>query len=130
MSDEDALTIVFDKWRELTEAEGNAIQNSNWKEVDRLQNVKLELQKEIVRISGRFEENAERNHDTPTDLKEKFKPVVEELVVLEMRNSKWLFEKKADAQAEFDGLGRVSRNLQNVQKAYSNERQAVWNSYS
>ena len=97
---------LLQSWGELSVAESNAIEAGDWKEVDRLQNKKSLLRKQL--------ESTENNHDTDQDREWGIY-----LLSLEAHNRS-LIEKCLDSiQQQMENDSRSIKNLQNVQRAYS-----------
>jgi len=121
MSPVDELAALYAQWRSLTEGEGEAIESGSWTEVEHYQSAKSRLQPRIVEVSQRIEVAI---HEL------QFRPVVEELITLERRNSDRLRDTRHSAEQEKQDLDKSSRNLRQLHKSYVPPARAHWQSYS
>src|SRR3954462_11219823 len=97
------LEHLFSEWRELTEAEGRAISGDNWPEVARQQQRKNDLQPHLLRAKGISE--------TQPDYERRFRPLIAQLISLEMPNAHLLTARRENAQREFAECDRTLGNL-------------------
>lgn len=121
MTPADELSALYVQWRSLTEGEGEAIESGTWAQVEHYQSAKSRLQPRIVEVSQRIEVAV---HEL------KFRPVVEELMVLERRNAARLREIRRSADREKQDLDKSSRSLRQLHKSYVPPARAHWQSYS
>ena len=121
MTPADELSALYAQWRRLTEDEGNAIKSSSWAQVEHYQAAKAKLQPRIVEVSERVEIVLHERQ---------FRPVVEELMEMERRNSTRLRETRRSAERQKQELDKTSRNLRQIHKSYVPPSRAHWQSYS
>ncbi|MDW8343448.1 MAG: hypothetical protein RMM51_03050 [Verrucomicrobiae bacterium] len=119
-----ALRLYYERWRELTVAEAEAIRLQRWEAVDRLQQHKQQLQPFIEGIY----------RELPTEevhrLQEQFRPVVQELLALEQQNAVAVAEVYRRAQQQADQCRQTERALHRVQDAYAPAQAPTWQTYS
>ena len=121
------LKSLYEEWRQLSEAEGSAIQSASWSRVLLCQSRKSDLQRQILAIM--------QADGAPPLLREDwiepFRPVIAELIELENRNSRWLADSRAGMEKERGTMERRHRNLKQLRQAYGSSASAPrWNSYS
>ncbi len=121
MSPADELSALYAQWRSLTEDEGDAIKSGDWAQVEHYQSAKSRLQPRIIEVSQRLEVAV---HEV------QFRPIVEELMTLERRNSTLLRETRRSANQQKQDLDKSSRNLRQLHKSYVPPVRAHWQSYS
>jgi hypothetical protein len=121
MSPTDELAALYAQWRSLSEEEGDAIESRAWTQVEHYQSAKSRLQPRIVEVSARIEVAV---HEV------QFRPIVEELMALERRNSSRLRETRRSAELEKQVLDKSSRNLRQLHKSYVPPARPHWQSYS
>ncbi len=124
------LMALYQEWRDLSEAEGQAIRSAIWSDVDECQNAKGRLQSRILSATELLQADLVARGENPQCYDAEFRNVVAELILLEERNSKWLAEVKEAKLAQRQELNRSSQNLRQVRRAYTRNRQPAWNSYS
>jgi len=120
-----ALNDLLRKWRELTEAEGQAIVAENWPRVRDQQRQKEDLK---LRISGAME-TARRSSKTRHD-EQQFRPIVAELISLETANAQLVAARRERTRGELAGFDRAAENLRGLNRAYGERTNACWTSYS
>lgn len=120
------LLELFQQWKSLTEKEGAAILASDWAEVRRCQQVKQQLQPQIVRAS----DAAGSSHGPGSGFQARIRQCVNELIQLETHNNTTLGERLESTRREKDGLDRTSHRLRQVHKSYVPAHGNVWNQYS
>ena len=121
MTPADELSALYAQWRSLTEEEGEAIESGAWTQVEHYQSAKSCLQPRIVEVSQRIEVAV---HEL------QFRPVVEELMILERSNAARLRDTRRSAEQEKQDLDKSSRNLRQLHKSYVPPARAHWQSYS
>lgn len=121
MSPSDELSALYQRWRELTLEEGQAIDAGEWPLVELCQAAKSRLQPRIVEISQRLDL---ATHETL------FRPVVEELMELERRNRHGLESRRQASELERQNLDRSCRQLRQLHRSYVPASRAAWQSYS
>lgn len=118
MSTFEAFTDILYEWKELSLAEGTAIQSGSWASVILCQNQKRRLMAAMDHVRKTCMEDV-------SDL-----PIVRELIELELRNSEWLEQKRKSSTLEKRRLDNASSNLRRVHSAYGRRYEPVWNSFS
>jgi hypothetical protein len=129
MNDSATLDELYEKWRSLTEAEGNAIRISAWAKVDWFQTEKLKLQPQIMNATAEFYEGLNYQPD-PKRVEQRIRGTLRELIELERQNSETLADRKRDTQSKLDEIDCTRRNLRHLQRSYAPSREAAWQSYS
>ena len=125
-----SLFDAYNSWEELTQAESAAIQSDDWSRVAECQQTKLGLQKRIINLTESAQaECIEAGQDDKT-FERDLRPIINNLIALESRNSELIAIRRAAADVEKLDLDQASQNLRRVQKSYSPPTAAVWNSYS
>jgi hypothetical protein len=115
------LGELYEQWRSLTEAESLAIEAAAWARVEQYQAAKGRLQPRITELTRRL--------DATTHERE-FRPMVEELMRLEHRNSALLQRQRNAAERQRQELDRTSRTLRQIHKSYVPPVRTHWQSYS
>jgi hypothetical protein len=115
------LAALYEQWRSLTDDEGKAIEAAAWIQVEQYQTAKGRLQPRITEVIQRLD---------AVVLEREFRPVVEELMRLEQRNSALLQRQRSAAERQRQELARASRNLRQIHKSYVPPVRTHWHSYS
>jgi len=121
MSSSNRLASLYEEWRLMSEAEGEAIRTSAWQQVHHCQNTKADLQSKIV--SATEELNAALF--SAEEIRQQFRPVLEHLISLEIRNNQLLGDGRAQLEHERDQLDKNQRNLRQIHGAYGGYRTAT-----
>lgn len=121
MTPAEELSGLYAQWRTLTEEEGAAIESGAWNQVEQYQSAKARLQPRIVEVSERVETVLHALQ---------FRPLVEDLMALERRNSSRLRESRQAAELQKQDLDKSSRNLRQLHKTYAPSARTHWHSYS
>ena len=98
----------------MSEAEGEAIRVSSWQQVQRCQNAKAELQSQIVLAT----EELNAASYSAEEIRQQFRPVLEHLINLEIRNNHLLDTGRTQLENERDQLDKNQRNLRQIRGAY------------
>ena len=130
MSANNDLLDLFQEWRALTEAEGQAIQSATWPEVTRCQDAKSQLQTRLIATHELLQAELKASGLDAEAYDPRYRQVVAELIRLEQRNSEWLADQYQQADQQRNDLARASRNLRQVHRAYARTASANWHSYS
>lgn len=120
------LLDLYREWKTLTEKEGAAILESNWAEVRSCQKIKQQLQPKIIRAT----DLAKTSPGGGSEFEARIRECVNELILLETRNSENLGKRLEAAEKEKNSLDRTSHRLKQVQKSYSSARGPAWDQYS
>lgn len=119
-----ALQGCYEQWRALTAAEGDAIREGHWPEVERIQAGKRRLQESIVAAARELSpEERDRIHA-------EFRSLIQQLICLEERNNEQLAGQRHQLEARRQRLEVVSLNLRQLREAYVPPPLPVWHSYS
>lgn len=124
------LTELYDQWRQLTEAEGEAIRTAAWSRVEQCQRSKLDLQHRILAVTEEWEAELLVTQAPRAEQEQALRKVVDEMIRLESRNNQWLAEQRQTARAEEAEADRALSHLRQVHKAYGPPAPPVWQSYS
>ncbi len=130
MSARNNLMSLYQEWRTLTEAEGEAIRSATWPQVYRCQAAKSQLQARILAAHERFQAELAANGLDAREHEAQYRKTIAELILLEQRNGEFLEAQREQAQAKLRELSRTRQNLRQVQRAYAGAQQPAWNSYS
>ncbi len=129
MSSRDLISL-YDAWREATRAEGRAIENGSWAEVDAQQLFKDELKRRIVITTDEWQRLWPQTGETLGDYERQFRPIVAELISLETLNASLLAALREQTSQALAQIDLNSRNLRGVHRAYGSGAAAHWTSYS
>ena len=124
------LLRLYDQWRHLSEAEAEAIQESAWKQVDLCQGNKYQLQSQILEAREQVMTELMRMGLNRDCVEDQIREIVDELILLETKNGQLIADQREQLQTERASLDRSSRNLRQVQRAYSGAGSTAWSSYS
>lgn len=105
----------------MTESEGDAIRSLAWTRVEHCQHVKAELRQKIVDaldVAGDGAGSAE-------EIRERFRPVLEHLIELELRNSEWLAAERRKLEQEQESLNRSRRTIRQLHGSYGSAAPAA-----
>ena len=119
------LTVLYERWEILTQAEGDAMQGRDWTKVLKVQAEKKSLASEIAAFTT---QPATRPEKRITE--EELAPILARLVALESNNCRILTELRRRLKEEKSALAQASRNLSQLHRAYASGPQPVWHSYS
>jgi exonuclease VII large subunit len=125
-----ALRAYYEQWRSLTEAEGEAIRNGVWQQVDQLQETKRQLQQLILGATRELRAECARCGVDPATVEQQLRNLVEHLVQLESRNGQSLAEQLHQTRTQLQQQDTAGRNLNQIRRAYSSAREANWESFS
>lgn len=114
MSSRRQLASLYEEWRLMSEAEGDAIRSSEWQRVNYCQNTKAELRSKILAAI----EGADGNQRNAEALRHHFRPVLEHLISLEVRNGEWLAVERQKLVREQEALNRRQRSIRQIQGSY------------
>lgn len=120
------LHDYYSQWRNLSRAEGEAIEAAAWPQVNKCQEAKKRLQSDITAVT----EAAQAELANQEHFDREFRPMIAELIEMEKTNGVLLSGKISMAEREQLSLACASRNLRSVRCAYSPVKSAAWNSYS
>jgi len=123
------VTRALAEWRRLTDLEGEAIINDDWREVAEQQSRKAQLQTEIQRALALFRAPSTQGH-AAREMECKFSSAAGELMALERRNADLIAAKRKRRQAESARLALTLRDLHGVRRAYGSCQHPHWQSYS
>jgi hypothetical protein len=130
MSARSNLLDLYGQWRTLSDEEAEAIRVAAWPQVARCQDAKQVLQTRILETTDQWHLESLIGHDDHPAMDPQVRRVVEELILLELRNTELVDEQRRNARREQQALDRSSRNLQQLQRAYAPSRESLWQSYS
>lgn len=128
MSASSRLNALYEEWRLMSEAEGQAIRSEAWVQVARCQGVKSELQRQILEAVG-GPDDSERSASSE-ELRARFGNTIRKLIELEHRNSSWLEECRQRKDTERAGEQVKQRSLGRLKDAYARQGGPAWQSYS
>jgi hypothetical protein len=119
MSARQELAVLLEKWFQLSQAEGAAIQAAAWDQVKNIQADKARLRHSLTEQQQRLPD--------PNPFPEQ----IARLISLETRNSELLAAQLRRAHAEKKSLGQAGKNLRRIQSSYARRQSGTrWNCYS
>ena len=124
------LSRLYQEWRRLSEAEGEAIRRQEWPVVEDCQGAKYKLQSVITMATELYLADLAHPGGDPADYDRQFRGIVAELIQLEERNGQWLEDQKRRAREQQEELARTTASLRQVRRAYASGKAAAWTSYS
>lgn len=124
------LLELYQEWKRLSVAEADAIQRAAWRQVDLCQGGKYQLQTRILEAREQLITELNMLGLNRDSVEDQIRIIVDELILMETKNSELIDIQRKALQQEKDSLDRSSRNLRQVHRAYSSERTAAWSSYS
>jgi hypothetical protein len=130
MDAERQLLDLCERWRSLSEAEGQAISRADWPELQRVQGEKSLLQPQITAVSDRLQAELLKLGSKDDAAQTKLRRVVAELLALERRNDSALAARQQVVRQQQTELAQTSRTLRQVHAAYAPGGRAGWHSYS
>lgn len=130
MSPREHLFSLYEQWRRLSLAEGDAIQQGDWLEVRRCQNAKQTLQERIVAATDALRTDPLGRAADAGETESAIRTVVSRLMELESLNSRRLADQRARGEAEQSGAERATQSLRQVSRAYGLPRASGWQNYS
>lgn len=130
MNARDHLFSLYEQWRRLSLAEGDAIQRGDWSEVRRCQNAKQTLQERIVLATDALKVEQVGLHTNPEETESAIRTVVSRLMELEGQNSRQLAEQRSRGEAEQANTERATKSLRQVNRAYGQPHASGWQNYS
>jgi hypothetical protein len=114
MKPRNRLASLYEEWRLMSEAEGEAIRTAAWQHVRHCQNTKADLQYKIVAAT----EELNAAFCSAEEIRQQFRPVLEHLINLEIRNNQLLGDGRTRLENERDQLDKSQRSLRQVRGAY------------
>lgn len=108
------LAALYEEWRLMTESEGDAIRSLAWQRVEHCQRSKANLQEKIVEAS----EHAAHTVDSAEAIRQRFRPVLEHLIGLELRNNEWLATERRNLEIEQKEVNRSHRTIRQLRGTY------------
>lgn len=123
------LIELYSQWRRLTEAEGEAINQGRWQDVDHQQALKQELKDRILLAT----ENWQSDYPvrlTQAEYDRRFRAIISELIVMESANHATLCARREALQQERGRAGQTLQNLRGLNRTYGRQQQTCWHSYS
>jgi len=123
------MAKLIEDWRQLTHAEGAAIQSAAWTSVKEIQARKTDLQESLAAAELKW---AAENPGTPdTSTAKPFGAEVARLISLEARNAELLGAQMQRARAQQETLDQAWRNLRKIQRSYVRKpAPTAWQCYS
>ena len=129
MKGQDDLMGLLAEWRRLTNEEGLAIENEDWKDLAQRQHQKKLLQEKIDSL-GQFQSSAEALTGRAPARSEVAR-LVSELQGLEGRNLSLLQTKRQSNRLEWNRLNQSLRTIHGLRRAYgAPAARGYWQSYS
>lgn len=124
------LEADYQEWRQLAEAEGEAIRTGDWIQVCNCQNALQFLQPRIIQHTVAAQEECAATHGNATEQEEGVRALVRPLIDLERRNATLLDERLRSAEAELGKFKLATQNLRRIQSRYAPAQTAAWSSFS
>ena len=130
MNASDQLHQAYQEWRQLADAEGQAIRESNWTRVASCQHSLRDLQPQIIRWTQEARAEWQQQGRDLSSEENRLRAIIGELIEIERRNSAWLNDVRQTAQAQISELEQSGQKLRQVQRSYSPTRAPAWSSFS
>ena len=130
MTTQPDLRSLYEEWRILTETEGDAINHSQWQEVNHQQALKEELKERIINAAQEWQAAWPVAEDGRREYDRQFRPIVSELITMESRNHECLCLQRQKLQSQLENLERTTCSLRGVRRAYGAPNASRWQSYS
>ncbi len=130
MTAKQTLVELYQEWRRLTEAEGEAIRQASWTQVDYYQTAKRKLQPQIVTVTEQFQDELPPAGPERAEGEQFFRKQLGELIQLEVQNGSSISSHRAQLEAERAKTDQSRRNLRQLREYYAPNRCANWQSYS
>jgi hypothetical protein len=108
------LAALYEEWRLMTESEGDAIRSLAWQRVEHCQRIKTNLREQIVEAC----EHAAHEVDSAEAIRQRFRPILEHLIGLELRNSEWLAAERRNLEVEQEELNRSHHTIRQLRGTY------------
>ena len=124
------LLGLYERWRRLTELEGEGICLGDWSKVAGCQKTKEAVQEQILDAAHAWRTQAGPENANRNEVEHALNNLIDHLLALERRNGEWLQTRREATQLQKAELEKASRNLHQVQKAYVSGQQPLWHSYS
>jgi hypothetical protein len=125
MEDRQSIAAILKQWLEMTHAESQAIQASDWPALRRVQADKAKLQPPLAQALEQWRAN---NPDEAAA--NPFRAEVTQLLALETQNGNFLASRKHRAHQKKRLLEQALFNLRRVRSTYVKPGRQVLNSYS
>jgi hypothetical protein len=130
MNADQQLFQFYERWRELTTSEGQAIAATDWARLEQCQAEKRLLQEQIKATSDQRQRQLHVSGANAVVVLGRFRGVVDELIALEERNARALASQQAALEAQQRELHQAGRTLRRLHTAYAGGPQTAWQSYS
>jgi hypothetical protein len=130
MNPAEQMFRLWERWRQLTELEGQAIEREDWPCLARQQGLKSELRQEITRAHDSCPSIWRAPGPASSQQRQQLALLASELASLEIHNRDRLRAKLRDRQGKLDRLNTVLRGLQDLRRAYGTSPAPRWQSYS
>lgn len=124
------LHALYGEWRRLTDLETEAIQAGDWPRVDEQQSRKQSLQARIASTAGAVRLEIQAHGGAPADFEAEFRPVVDDLVALELANRERLCQRREELQGERRANRQTAARLRGLQRSYAQGPVSRWESWS
>ena len=131
MSARDELADLYERWRQLTLAEAEAIRLTRWAELEQHQLAKAKLQPVIAHAEEQLKAELPAGFVQREAIERQLQNVVDELIQLEQGNHDLLAAQRQTADDQRVNLERTGRNLRQLHRSYAPTlATAHWQSYS
>ncbi|HEY0456226.1 MAG TPA: hypothetical protein VGE41_07600 [Verrucomicrobiae bacterium] len=128
MSAESELMDLYNRWRALSNMEGEAILACDWVQLAEAQNEKRLLQDHAVALSERL--RCEHSADEAQAAQNRLQALVADLVCIEKKNGEMLAKQRRAVEGKNQELRRAGLHLRQIHGAYAPGADAAWNCYS
>jgi hypothetical protein len=130
MNADQQLFQFYERWRELTTSEGQAIAATDWARLEQCQAEKRLLQDQIKAAADQRQRELRISGANAVVVLGRFRGVVDELIALEERNARALANQRAALGEQQRELHQAGRTLRQLHAAYAGGPQTAWQSYS
>ena len=124
------LSELYDRWRQLSQLETEAICLEAWNRLTKCHSAKAELQASISQASRRWKSELSVNRDRLRQEQSQIQALILELLDLEKKNEELLSRGMARIEEQRGKLRQSSRNVSQLHRSYSLKSEPRWISYS
>jgi hypothetical protein len=123
------LDSLYQEWRALTEAEGEAIATAAWHRVAEVQAAKTRLQPAIRKASASLAPSPDVRPEADAG-DDPVRQMLSDLIDLERHNQAALDRQMAALRQDRRALELSARNLRRLQHSYASPNRSAWQRYS
>ena len=126
----DSLRAHYERWRVLTEAEGEAIAINDWQAFNELQQSKRQLQTLITKAARELREECDRRGLAAMDIQQEFRPGILRLLDMEKANQQVLAARRERLARRREQVDQIIQKLRKLRQAYVPGSRPLWETFS